>query len=786
MTCEDYFELMNLVADNEEIKKLKAKLSKYEVNNKLIEYCKSMKEVLDNYPIINDNSLFFDKIVFNYLHVIDLYFVQKKQKKPKCSDTIDNFFNTAIRILEFAIFIKHNDISDFEEIYFNTENVNSCFFKHFISIKDYIEKFYKDRFYISKDIENRFKVTIFLGHDFKYIPTSIPRSPFGNNNYSVDWFERYFKLSDKEADIQIHEVFSGKGSKTSNNIHGDRRSKEARNGSFDTNKEIEDTAVSSIGDMNLESYDERYESNSRQNENKSILLVKQEDMDDTLLEDENIKEISKLTKLKKLSNYKNIQIGKFISSSIAKKEMFLESKAPNLEILSELVKNILNGNNWHEYVISVAIFTGIKIENLFLALIDYPIIDKLVDIEISDQSIIFYIDKTSFAQNIIIDEQIVKEVDNEKFIVFLPDFLFKMTKFIKEELEILIKAKREKGKSLDSSFFENLLKEELKNIKNVFKDNIDKLSKNVSNLNINNIHRVFYYYFHKFSDKTDIGILTNKLSKTDEVKVRYTIRLQRLHIFEDWINKLYQKLTNNHSTSKSYDISKIKYSGSPKYVENIVFRAFLISLKSLKLDDEIQRFNILMIIIRYSLSILLATREYRHSCNLSNYSQKYSILLIHEKAKDINSSKRLIPLTKRAKEYIELFYKLKEKYNIKSKMPILLIDNSGVLEEKDMSRKSILDFLQKSFKNHRLTSIEQFVKGSDLNLGRHVFSTEAINYSFNKEFTNEFLGHYSKAQLGFGMYSNFDVKKYIDETRAFMEKIEDDFFPKEISIEDLI
>ena len=153
MTCEDYFELMNLVADNEEIKKLKAKLSKYEVNNKLIEYCKSMKEVLDNYPIINDNSLFFDKIVFNYLHVIDLYFVQKKQKKPKCSDTIDNFFNTAIRILEFAIFIKHNDISDFEEIYFNTENVNSCFFKHFISIKDYIEKFYKDRFYISKDIK---------------------------------------------------------------------------------------------------------------------------------------------------------------------------------------------------------------------------------------------------------------------------------------------------------------------------------------------------------------------------------------------------------------------------------------------------------------------------------------------------------------------------------------------------------------------------------------------------------------------------------------------------------
>ena len=119
-------------------------------------------------------------------------------------------------------------------------------------------------------------------------------------------------------------------------------------------------------------------------------------------------------------------------------------------------------------------------------------------------------------------------------------------------------------------------------------------------------------------------------------------------------------------------------------------------------------------------------------------------------------------------------------------MPLLLIDNSGVLEEKDMSRKSILDFLQKSFKNHRLTSIEQFVKGSDLNLGRHVFSTEAINYSFNKEFTNEFLGHYSKAQLGFGMYSNFDVKKYIDETRAFMEKIEDDFFPKEISIEDLI
>ena len=65
MTCEDYFELMNLVTDNEEIKKLKDKLSKDKVSDKLIEYFKSMKEVLDNYPIINDNSLFFEKIVFN-------------------------------------------------------------------------------------------------------------------------------------------------------------------------------------------------------------------------------------------------------------------------------------------------------------------------------------------------------------------------------------------------------------------------------------------------------------------------------------------------------------------------------------------------------------------------------------------------------------------------------------------------------------------------------------------------------------------------------------------------
>ena len=68
-----------------------------------------------------------------------------------------------------------------------------------------------------------------------------------------------------------------------------------------------------------------------------------------------------------------------------------------------------------------------------------------------------------------------------------------------------------------------------------------------------------------------------------------------------------------------------------------------------------------MILIRYTLSLLLATRDFRNSCNLIDYSKSFQLLTIQEKSKNIYQSKRLIPLTNRASKIIENFYIFKRK-----------------------------------------------------------------------------------------------------------------------------
>lgn len=38
------------------------------------------------------------------------------------------------------------------------------------------------------------------------------------------------------------------------------------------------------------------------------------------------------------------------------------------------------------------------------------------------------------------------------------------------------------------------------------------------------------------------------------------------------------------------------------------------------------------------------------------------------------------------------------------------------------------------------------------------------------EYENEFMGHYSKGNSGFGIYSNLEVKNYINETKGIFRR----------------
>lgn len=192
-----------------------------------------------------------------------------------------------------------------------------------------------------------------------------------------------------------------------------------------------------------------------------------------------------------------------------------------------------------------------------------------------------------------------------------------------------------------------------------------------------------------------------------------------------------------------------------------------------------------MIFIRYALSILLATRSTYDSCNLINFSKKLELLTIHEKAKSITSSKRLIPLTKRALLLIQMFYRLKEEFKLTSFLPVLLEVKENEIKENELKPNSVNNFIE-IFKSHpKYEELKKFIDTVDLNFGRHIFATEALKNGFNREYENEFMGHYSKGNSGFGIYSNLEVKNYINDTREFLEEIENKYFPKYIDIGDI-
>lgn len=100
-----------------------------------------------------------------------------------------------------------------------------------------------------------------------------------------------------------------------------------------------------------------------------------------------------------------------------------------------------------------------------------------------------------------------------------------------------------------------------------------------------------------------------------------------------------------------------------------------------------------MIFIRYALSVLLATRDFNTSCELLEFSEKYRLLTIHEKAKHVNSSKRLIKVSPLALDYIKLFFELKQEFNYDGYIPILIkLDRNKNYKFVDFNKDNILNF----------------------------------------------------------------------------------------------
>ena len=718
--------------------------------------------ILSMNPLEFDNSIFLKQIVYNFWNIIYLYDLQINHSHPKCKQTRIAFLNISIRILQFAIFTKHRNLDNIHAIYFNDKNIDLCFYTHFMSIEDEILLSYKDLFDVLHDEKNKNKVTIFIDSDEnKYLPISIPKNEIeGKNNLEKPfWFQRFFQLKNE----QIKHIFNEIGSKGNSTSSDTRRRNKHKN--FDTYNYIDDIIETTINLKELNNLEGTNEFLSKLPVRQSILFTEQNIL--------NIKVDSKHLN----SNYKQHLINKAISSVVAKNSMYLYSKAPNLNILKHLVNSLMiDENNYSSCLLLFALFTGISIKDSISIFLKKE--SNISFYKNSDYILKITHDKNIFAKNVPKDETILIPRNGTVSNVFLQYFLHNICFIIKEEFD---------KQKLDNSSLDEFIHQEYNKCNITLKNKIKLLQKSIANLNIRNIHKLFYHYFHIYNKKTDTSIifLTN-LSKSNQARVCYTSQPKRLVYYELWIENLYKLLYKKaFNPEHMKDLDMNDFVGSPKVVQCGAFKNFLLDLSSLIPKNYIDEFNLKMIFIRYSLSILLATRDYVNSCDLSDFSRNYKLLTIHEKTKHIKTSKRLIPLTNRALLYIDEFIELKEKYKIDFSYPILLKEENSEITSIQLTKISVLEYL-KSFKDdYKYCEIEKFIKITELNLGRHVFSSEALKNGFDKDYENEFMGHFSRGSSGLGVYSNFNINDYINSTRAFIEDIEKRYFPTYITSKDI-
>ena len=782
--CETKKEYKNLIKKIKNDSKEK-NLDKNKIKKKIKEikfflekhYLAKIDLILEKFEVTktkfeNDKILIFQKqIVYNYFNMQRNYFLQKSREKPKCNQSIISYFNICLRILEFATYVNIKKIENVKKICFNKDSISLCFYLHFLKIKDDINSLNKNIIIYGKGINSYLynnKNILFIDYENNYIPISKPNAEIEDqiNDERTFWFQRYFMLKDNK---QIKDIFNGIGS------IGSFPTKGAKGKRLRKSHDVIDFLDENIYNHNsiLENNQElenNLENTQSADTIPSALLLDNKDVIGFNISNKHIN-----------SNYKNFLINKKISNNMAKNEMFLYSKAPNINTLKELIMKILEEDamdtkeGYHRKLILVSLFTGISIDNL----ID-SFCKKSKSIFFENQNILKIKHQDSiFSENIVLNDEILISLHPQKHSVAnLPSLLKDMIYHIKSNINNKINPK-----TIKEEEYNKIKNIELKQCSKILGYHKKKLSKSISNITVKSIHRLFFHFYHLFNGKTDTGILLlYKISNSNKARVCYVSQPRRLIYYEKWVIKFLRKLSEKNILKFKNEKRNQIMVGSPKVVKVKSFRLFLKNIVKLSPKNKIEKFNLQMIFIRYALSILLATRNFNTSCELLEFSEKFGLLTIHEKAKHVNSSKRLIKVSPMALDYIKLFFELKKEFDYDGYIPILIKEyKNKYYEFVDFNKNELLTFLEKYKNNKKYNQMVDFIKIVELNFGRHVFATESLSRELKKDYENEFMGHYSKGNLGFGIFSNMEVKSYLEITERFMIKIEKKYFCKKIN-----
>ena len=701
---------------------------------------------------------------FIYSNSISIYTFKNKKHR-------ETFFISSFRILEFALFVASKKIKkdifldnfnldDKKQYFFYLKNLDNLIKTNYFAIfkgkttkqNKIVIGFNQEECEKAENEKNEVEKIKILENSFK---SSIKTQSFGKEVKKID-FDHYFHLNDdKVIKVYLYEklkkIKKGKGG--SKNI-------ERREFVTITDDKIESIFYFKPSDIKNLADEVKKEIDTKINSIVSPILRKEST---EFIESKNLAN----NKIDIDSKFKRYLVSRAISNSIAKNNLNLSKyNMPEIEHLRDFFAFLYKKDKLKTDLILLQIVFNSNLEKLVRGFINENI---FFDIENKK----LYMEYGDFFSSLKEEVKIFKKINKDKrFYIYIDNLM----SLILEDFRINISGIN------NLNFIEKVekIEEELK----IFLNNSKKEFSKKIGLNLKILPELSFFYFKKLYKTLSINMLFAKdINKNDQARLCYCATSKRLKSYEEWIKELlkileiYNVREFKESTHISNSFSADEKIGSYKVVKRGSFKNFLLKLENLyyenlSLEDKI---NIKMIYLRYVLGILLATRNFDNSCDLSNYSKKFKILVLQEKAKSIYMSKRIIPLTNKAIKYIEIFNKLKQKYNIRSNFPVLLVNNKEILITKTEMKNFFVKFKEQLEGNRYIDEILYFIEHCELNFGRHLVTYYFANDNIKEDYLDAFLGHFKAGTEDQGIYSYFNNKEYINVVISKIEEIEKDY-----------
>ena len=832
-----FFELFN---SNAIINNIRQKVNLfYTSNEEIVQFSKKINEFIKKNNI--DINLISEEIVFQHWVSLLNIILHKESKSNWSSETVHNYIICIIRLQELLIYLCTIENKEITDIFIDEKNkLQDSYYFH---IKNNINSRSKEKYFHIKKVNKINKIILGYDENNNYLNTkysyfsTINVQPFKSESISI--LDHYFKLDDH----YVEEIFN---LASSNNIIQGRNS----TGQFGTRipfeiyENFELTRIENEIENKEISEESKKEYKLKINKIQSVIFNK----NNSNLVNEEFYDLALNNDLS--SKYKRFKISKAISNSITKRNLDLQSdyNLPEFETFKEFFLNN-KSNNICFKIIELSFFTAIEIKKLILVLLGF---DTQISYKSKKSLLEISINKKIFT-SALVDEELSKNTKEQKCQINLPhdisilwadssnqlkEIFYK--KYTNKEWLENIKNNQDSNENEESDYnskiinnleyfyefieaYKNDYKSDFREFISIFKKDhssdqikqVEKLSivdtfleefyKKIDDylklqlknnkkriiLSLTSINKLFLHYYKKYNNYSELNLLyTQSISKNDEARLCYNTTRDRLINFENAMNELYNKIYDKNHDSLLKEISENFWVGSPYFIKPGSFKKFIFEITKIKSNDIIEILNLNMIFIRYGLSILLGTRDFHNSSNLTEYSKELKILLIQEKAKNLYSSKRIIPLSDLALKLINIFNKIKSEYNITSNYPILLSKNKenfneNKYDENKLSKKNLkifLDSLDRSLYEESIKYIEYFINNTKLNFGRHVITSYLSSSSLQSNYLDAFLNHFKMGKEDQGIFSNFYNLDYIESIISKLNEVSSLYFPNYIKI----